>query len=122
MDNIVIKLKTKSNLIADLTKSFTNLRRYNMRLNPEKCVFGVPAGKLLGFIISQRGIEANPDKIKAIEALKKPENLKDVQRHTGCVAALSRFISRLIEKALPLYQLLKKSDKFIWDDEADAAL
>ena len=122
MDDIVVKSKTKSGLIADLTETFSNLRRYNMRLNPEKCVFGVPAGKLLGFIVSQRGIEANPDKIKAIEALKKPENLKDVQRLTGCVAALSRFISRLGEKALPLYRLLKKSDKFVWDDEADAAL
>ena len=76
----MINSKTKSDLIADLTETFTNLRRYNMRLNPEKCVFGVPAGKLLSFIVSQRGIKANPGKIKAIEALKKPENLKDVQR------------------------------------------
>ena len=74
-----------------------------MLQNPEKCVFGVPASKLLGFIVSERGVEANGDKIKAIEALKKPENLKDVQRLTGCIAALSRFISRLGEKALPLY-------------------
>ena len=93
-----------------------------MRLNPEKCVFGVLAGKLLDIIVSQRGIKANPNKIKAIEALKKPENLKDVQRLTGCVAALSRFISRLDGKTLPLYRLLKKSDKFIWDDEADTTL
>ena len=114
--------KTKSDLIADLTETFANLRRYNMRLKTEKCVFGVPAGKLLGFIISQRGIEANPEKIRAIEALKKPENLKDVHRLTWCVAALSRFISRLGEKALPLYRLLKKSNKFIWDDEAETAL
>ena len=61
-----------------------------MKLNPTKCVFGVPAGKLLGFIISERGIEANPEKIKAIQNLKKPTELKDVQKITGCIAALSR--------------------------------
>ena len=92
-----------------------------MKLNPTKCVFGVPAGMLLGYIVSQRGIEANPAKIKAIQSLKKPEELKDVQQLTGCIAALSRFISRLGEKAIPLYRLLKKSDKFVWDQEADDA-
>ena len=101
VDDIVVKSKLKTDLIADLTETFTNLRKYRIKLNPEKCVFGVPAGKLLGFIVSERGIEANPEKIKAIEALKKPENLRDVQRLTGCVAALSRFISRLGEKAMP---------------------
>ena len=72
-------------------------------------------------LCSQRGIEANPAKIKAIQGLKKPEELKDVQKLTGCIAALSRFISRLGEKAIPLYRLLKKSDKFVWDQEADDA-
>jgi ribonuclease HI/transposase InsO family protein len=92
-----------------------------MKLNPTKCVFGVPAGKLLGFIVSERGIEANPDKIKAIMNLKKPECVNDVQKLTGCVTALSRFIARMGEKALPLYKLLKKSDKFVWGPEADDA-
>ena len=86
-----------------------------------KCVFGVPAGKLLGFIVSERGIEANPEKIKAIHNLRRPTCLKDVHKLTGCVAALSRFISRLGEKAGPLYRLLKKSDKFLWNKEADDA-
>ena len=93
-----------------------------MMLNPLKCVFGVPAGKLLGFIVSHRGIEVNPEKIKAILNIKRPTYLKDVQRLTGCVAAVSRFVSRLGEKALPLYKLLKKSDNFVWDDAAEAAL
>jgi hypothetical protein len=84
-----------------------------MMLNPTKCVFGVPAGQLLGFIVSHRGIEVNPEKIKAILDISQPNDLKDVQRLTGCVAAVSRFISRLGEKALPLYKLMKKSDKFI---------
>jgi hypothetical protein len=82
----------------------------------------VPAGQVLGFIVSHRGIEVNPKKIKAILEISWPNDLKDVQRLIGCVAAVSRFISRLGEKALPLYKLMKKSDKFIWTDEADAAL
>src|SRR3954453_23743305 len=91
-------------------------------LNPLKCVFGVPAEKLLGFIVSHRGIEVNPEKIKAILNIKRQPCLKDVHRLTGCVAAVSRFISRLGEKASPLYKLLKKADKFVWDDAADVAL
>jgi ribonuclease HI len=84
-------------------------------------VFGVPAGQLLGFLVSERGIEANPEKIGAIERMGRPKNLKDVQKFAGCLASLSRFLSRLGEKALPLYRLLKKSDTFVWTDEADAA-
>jgi hypothetical protein len=84
-----------------------------MMLNPTKCVFGVPAGQLLGFIISHRRTEVNPKKIKAILDISWPNDLKDVQRLTGCMAAVSRFISRLGEKSLPLYKLIKKSDKFV---------
>jgi hypothetical protein len=105
-----------------LQEAFNNLRKYNMMLNPTKCVFGVPAGQLVGFIISQRGIEVKPEKIKAILEISQPNDLKDIQRLTGCVATVSRFISRLGEKALPLYKLMKKSDEFVWTDEADAAL
>src|SRR3989337_2675216 len=103
VDDVVIKMKNVSQLVDDLRETFTSLRAYHIKLNPEKCVFGVPAGKLLGFIISHRGIEANPDKIRALARLEVPTELKHVQRLTGCVAALSRFISRLGEKALPLY-------------------
>src|SRR4051794_38930257 len=111
-----------SDLLSDLRETFDNLQKYKMMLNPLKCVFGVPAGKLLGFIVSHRGIEVNPDKIKAILDIKRPTCLKDVQRLTDCVAAVSRFISRLGEKATPLYLLLKKADKFVLDDPADVAL
>src|SRR4051812_38144613 len=93
-----------------------------MKLNLTKCTFGVPAGKLLGYIVSERGIEANSKKINAIMALQKPTSVKGVQRLTRCVASLSRFISRLGEKAIPLYRLLRKTEKFVWDAEADEAL
>jgi hypothetical protein len=93
-----------------------------MMLNPTMCLFGVPAGQLLGFIVSHREIEVNPEKIKVILDISRPNDLKDVQRLTGYVAAMSRFISRLGEKAMPLYKLMKKLDESIWPDEADTAL
>jgi hypothetical protein len=122
VDDIAVMSKKQNDLIADLQETFNNLRKYNMMLNPTKCVFGVPAGQLLGFIVSHRGIEVNPKKIKAILDISRPNDLKDVQQITGCVAAVSRSISHLGEKALPLYKLMKKSNEFIWTDEADAVL
>src|SRR5664279_36825 len=121
VDDIVIKTKEKHTLLDDPRETFANLRRFRLKLNPAKCTFGVPAGKILGFLVSSRGIEANPTKISAIESMKLPRCLKDVQRFTGCLASLSRFVSRLGEKALPLYQLMKKTDKFVWTPQADAA-
>ena len=79
VDDIVVKSHKKETLLEDLKETFDNLRVYQMKLNPDKCVFGVPAGKLLGFLVSERGIEANPDKIKAITSLAKPKNINDVQ-------------------------------------------
>jgi hypothetical protein len=122
VDDVVIKTKNSENFIEDLQLDFNSLRRYRWKLNPEKCVFGVPAGKLLGFIVSHRGIEANPEKIEAIMRMEAPRSQKKVQRLTGCMAALSRFISRLGEKGLPFYKLLKKVDKFQWTLEAQEAL
>ena len=97
VDDVVIKSKHVETLVDDLRLMFDNLRAYDIKLNPEKCVFGMPAGKLLGFIISGRGIEANPAKIQALSQLDIPTDLKQIQKLTGCVAALSRFISRLGE-------------------------
>src|SRR6185503_636235 len=93
-----------------------------VKLNPEKCVFGVPRGMLLGFIVSQRGIEPNPDKVSAITRMGPIQDLKGVQRVMGCLASLSRFISRLGEKGLPLYRLLRKTERFTWTPEAQEAL
>jgi hypothetical protein len=121
VDDIVIKTKEKHTLLEDLEETFVNLRKYRLKLNPDKCTFGVPAGKLLGFLVSSRGIEVNPAKIRAIERMKLPKCLKDVQKFTGCLASLSRFVSRLGEKALPLYQLMKKSTGFTWTPQADSA-
>jgi len=121
MDDIVVKSHKGSDLLTDLFETFANLRRYDIKLNPSKCTFGVPGRKLLGFLVSERGIAADPEKVRAILQMKCHVRVHDVQKLTGCLAALSRFISRLGETALPLYRLVKKSDKFEWTPEADAA-
>jgi hypothetical protein len=122
VDDIVVKTKKADNLINDLDIAFKCLRAKNIKLNPEKCVFGVPRGMLLGFIVSKRGIEANPEKITAITKMGPIRDLKGVQRVTGYLAALSPFISRFDKNALPLYRLLKKSEHFSWTLEAEEAL
>ncbi len=109
MDDIVVKTKQHLTLLDDLKETFANLREYKVNLNPEQCVFGVSAGKLLGFLISEHGIEANLEKIKAIERMRKPARLRDVLKFTGSLASVSRVLSRLGERALPLYQLMKTS-------------
>jgi hypothetical protein len=121
VDDIMVKTKRGSTLVEYLTLVFDKLRATHTKLNPEKCVFGVSAEKLLGFLVSHRGIKANPEKIRAIEAMRPPAWIKDVQRLTGSLAALSRFISRLAERVLPLFKLLRKSGPFSWIKEAERA-
>jgi hypothetical protein len=107
VDDVVIKTRNSDTLIADLKETFASLREYQWRLNPNKCVFGVCSRKLLDFIISHHGIEANPKKISAITNMKAPTCIKDVQKLTGCMAALNKFISKLGEWGLPFFKLLK---------------
>jgi hypothetical protein len=90
--------------------------------NPNKCIFGVLSGKLLDFIINHRGVEANPEKISAITKMKAPTCIKDVQKLTGCMVALNRSISKLGERWLPFFKLLKHQEKFVWTPEAHQAL
>jgi hypothetical protein len=117
VDDMVIMTKNPDDLIADLEETFSSFRRFRWKLNPTKCVFGVPSWKLLGFIISNQGIEANPVKITAITDMGAPTTIKDVQKLT-----LNRFISRLRERGLPFFKLLKRQDKFQWTEEAERAL
>jgi hypothetical protein len=107
VDNVVVKTRNSDTLIADLEETFASLRKYRWKLNPNKCIFSIAAGKLLGFIISHRGIEANPEKISAVTKMKAPTCIKDMQNLTGCVAALNRFISKFGEQGLPFFKLLK---------------
>ena len=101
VNDIVVKSREAKTLIQDLEETFASLREVDLRLNPEKCVFGVPSGKLLGFLVSHGGIKANPEKVKAIEDMSPPQTLREMQKLTGRVTALGRFISKLGEHACP---------------------
>ena len=117
VDDIVVKSRKADDLVTDLRIVFNCVRAKGVKLNPEKCVFGVPRGMLLGFIVSQRGIEPNPEKVEAIRRMGPIRDLKGVQRVMGCLAALNRSMSRLGEKGLTLYRLLRKAERFLWNPE-----
>jgi hypothetical protein len=122
VDDMVMKTRKADDLVSDLHIAFGCLRANGVKLNPEKCVFGVRPGMLLGYIVSQRGIEANLEKVAALERMGPIWDLKGVQKVLGCLASLSRFISWLGEKGLPLYRLLKKHERFSWTVEAQKVL
>ena len=108
IDDMVVKSKQEGRHIEDLQGAFEVLRQYKLRLNIEKCVFGVEADKFLGYLITNRGIEINPDQIDAVKHLNPPSNPKEVQKLTRMLAALNWFISRFADCCWPFYQLLKK--------------
>jgi hypothetical protein len=120
VDNIEVKTNKVDSLLDNLHETFKNLDRYGIKFNPKKCSFRVPT-RQLGYLISERGIKGNPEKILAIIDMEQPWMLRHVQQLTGRLVALSRFISKLGENALPFYQLLRKIDKFVWTTEAHAA-
>jgi len=100
-----------------LEEAFTILRKYNVKLNPEKCTFGVASGNFLGYLVTQRGIEANPDQISAILEIKSLICVKEVQILNGRLAALNRFLSRSTDKCKPFFQAIKKNETdFCWDE------
>ena len=119
IDDVLVKSTTAELHIDHLSKAFQILREYNMKLNPAKCAFGVSAGKFLGFIVNNRGIEANTDKIKAVLNMPPPSNIKEVQRLIGRIAALSRFVSKASDKCQPFFKVLKKA--FQWDTHCEEA-
>jgi hypothetical protein len=122
VDDVVVKTRNSDTLIANLEETFASLREYRWKLNPNKCVFGILSGKILGFIISHRGIEANTEKISTIPSMKALGCIKNVEKLTGCMAALNKFISKLGEWGLPFFKLLKLQEKFAWTPKADQAL
>ncbi|KAL0416119.1 UNVERIFIED_CONTAM: hypothetical protein Slati_3443800 [Sesamum latifolium] len=111
---MLVKSKEAQDHVADLEETFSLLREYKLKLNPGKCAFGVQGECFLGFMVTQRGIEANPSKIKAILDMKAPSNVSEVQRLTGRITTLSRFISKSVEKSLPFFKVLRKVKNFEW--------
>jgi hypothetical protein len=121
VDDIVVASKNKEDHLADLAETFTNMMDARLRLNPEKCVFGVRQGKILGYLVSHRGIEANPTKIQAIINMTPPQSTRDVQRLTGRLAARNRFISKSAERSLPFLKTLRGAKDFAWGPEQAVA-
>ena len=121
IDDMVVKSKQEVRHIKDLQGVFEVLRQHKLRLNVEKCTFGVGASKFLGYLITHHGIEVNPDQIEAVKHLKPPRSSKEVQVLTGMLAALNRFISKFADRYRPFYQLLKKWRGFQWNKECDKA-
>ena len=119
VDDMLVKSLDEERHLDDLQETFDTLRRYNIKLNPSKCAFGVLSGKFLRFMVSHRRIEVNLDKIQAILNMEPPRNIKEVQSLTGRVAALNRFVSKAIDKCLPFFKVLKKA--FEWTDECQKA-
>ena len=119
IDDMLVKSLHENEHLNDLQETFDTLRSYSMKLNPSKCVFGVTVGKFLGFMMSQRGIEVNPEKVRAILELEPPRSVKAVQSLNGKVAALNRFVSKATDKCLPFFRVLRKS--FEWMDECQKA-
>ncbi|XP_070005890.1 uncharacterized mitochondrial protein AtMg00860-like [Nicotiana sylvestris] len=121
VDDIIIKSKTQADHVCDLKKFFERLRRYDFKLNPAKCAFGVPYGKLLSFIVIRKGIELDPSKIKSIRDLPPPKNKKEVMSLLGRLNYISRFIAQLTTTCEPIFKLLKKDAGVRWIDDCQKA-
>ena len=121
IDDMVVKSKLVADHVRDLGDIFRILRKYKLRLNASKCSFGVGSGKFLGYMVTHRGIEVNLDQIRAIQSLQPPRNPKEVQKLTGMIAALNRFISCSADRCRPVFLLLHKWKGFEWTEDCALA-
>ena len=117
MDDMLVKSREELAHLDDLKETFTTLKQYLMKLNPTKCVFGVASGKFLDFMVPQRGIVVNSKKVQAIINMASPKTMKEVQKLTGRIAALNKFVSRATDKCLPFFKTLKQA--FTWIHECE---
>ena len=122
IDDMLVKSKERPNHATHLQETFDLLRANGMKLNPLKCIFGVSADRFLGFMVTQRGIEANPAQLKAILESPAPSSRKEVQQLIGRLAALGRFISRFTDRLKPFFATLKGANLAGWNEECDQAL
>ncbi|KAL0434268.1 UNVERIFIED_CONTAM: hypothetical protein Slati_2761100 [Sesamum latifolium] len=116
VDDLIVKTKKREEHLADLQMVFNRLRKYNLKMNPLKCAFGVTFGKFLGFIVRHRGIEVDPAKIDAIQKMPPPRNLKELRSLKANLAFIRRFISNLTGRCQPFNHLMKKDAPFQWDE------
>ncbi|XP_031378344.1 uncharacterized protein LOC116193739 [Punica granatum] len=121
VDDMIAKSKEGEDHLVNLKRLFDRLKEYKLRLNPAKCTFGARSGKLLGFVVSERGIEVDPDKVKAIKELPPPSSVREVRGFLGRLNYIARFIANLTDKCQPLFRLLRKNAAIEWDEECQKA-
>ena len=121
VDDVVVKSKRRQDHIDDLRAVFERLQKCQLKMNPLKCAFGVTSGKFLGFVVRHRGIEVDQTKIKAIQEMPEPRNLKELRGLQGRLAYIRRFISNLAGRCQPFSHLMKKDTTFQWDDKCSRA-
>ena len=117
VNNMIVKYKEREVHIVNLRKFFERIKEYKMRLNPQKCTFGVTAGKLLGFLVSDRGMEVDPSKIKAILEIPPFKSKKEIKGFLGQLQYISRFIVKLTSTCELIFKLLRKNEPHEWNDE-----
>ncbi|GAU45802.1 hypothetical protein TSUD_87050 [Trifolium subterraneum] len=122
MDDMIVKSHEEVDHTVHLQRVFEQARKVNMRFNPEKRTFGIRAGKFLGFYLTERGIEANPNKCRAFTELPTLNDKKSIQTLNGMLTALSRIVAKSAQHALPLFKLLRKESAFEWTEECEQAL
>ena len=121
VDDMIAKSKKGEDHIKVLRKLFERLRKYELKLNPAKCSFGVKSGKLLGFVVSDRGIEVDPDKVRAIQSMSSPKTEKEVRGFLGRLNYIARFIAQLTTTCEPIFRLLRKKNHGTWNEECEVA-
>ena len=121
VDDMIVKSATRGEHITNLRKFFERIKKYRLRLNPNKCTFGVTAGKLLGHMVSSRRIEVDPTKIKAILEMPPPKTEKEIRGFLGRLQYISRFIARLTTTCEPIFKLLKKGEPKEWTEDCQKA-
>ncbi|KAK5844959.1 hypothetical protein PVK06_001106 [Gossypium arboreum] len=121
IDDMIAKSRGEEEHVVNLKKLFERLRKFQLKLNPAKCTFGATSGKLLGFIVSKRGIEVDPDKIKAIQELPPPRTQKEVRGFLGRLNYIARFIAQLTNQCDPIFRLLRKHNPGEWNEECQVA-
>ena len=121
VDDMIAKSRTTQDHLIDLRKLFQRLKKYQLRLNPNKCAFGVTSGKLLGFIVSGRGIEIDPAKVQAIRSMPAPKTEKEIRSFLGRINYIARFIAQLTTTCEPLFKLLRKDVKIKWTKDCQKA-
>ena len=121
VDDMIAKSRTEEEHLVNLQKLFGRLRKYKLGLNPAKCTFGVKSGKLLGFVVRQKGIEVDLEKVKAILEIPEPCTEKQVRGFLGRLNYIARFISQLTATCEPFFKLLHKSQFVQWDSDCQMA-